>query len=510
MPAEIVAGTSGRLTGVSDGRKDGTGQFIRDVFFANVPLPFQKLRTYVWIVLLSRALGPSGFGLWALFQTTLGTGLILTTMTQGNAMMRFLSGNRTREETNAALSSVLAAVSVSSVILALVLAGFSRQLSDLLFRDERGRTVLLLLALTIPLETYFEQLRGLLRARRLNRSWAFFTLGRQLPETVLLIAVVWWWRKDPMAAIGTYVLTAALGVLLGSVYLSRNHQAGLVKPSRAVISKYVPYGLAIVPGALASALAFAGDRYLVGYYLDLRQVGIYSVCLTVSGLGSFFCGPLSDVLLPEMAALHDAGDWNQFYTRFSGVQKIVTGLAVGATSLLIAFPQEILRTLTTRDFSSGGSTLAVLGLQGVFMSIVMLYIVILYVRLRVWWTTVIWTSMGVIVLLIDCALLPRVGIVGAGFGQLIASIAGAVAVVLLSKHIFCRTFRFVWIAQTGAALLGVEFLAHFWKSGALSVGHSLARIAVGAIAFLLGLFVTGYVRVGELSALQKALSRSAA
>jgi len=423
MPTESVVNFADPEVAPSESHKDGTGKFIRDVFFANLPLPFQKIRTYLGLVFFARAFGPSGFGIWSLFQTTLAISVMLTSMTQGNAMMRFLSGDRTREETNRVFSSVLAAVSVSSLVLALGLAIFSTRLSVLLFRDPRGRTVFLLIALIVPLETYFEEMRGFLRARRLNRSWAFFTLGRQVPETLLLIAVVWWWVRDPVAAVGVNLVTAGLSVLLGFFYLARYQHTRLARPSAAVISRYVPYGLALVPGALAASLSFAADRYLVGYYLDLQQVGIYSVCFTVSMLGFFFVGPLNDVLFPEMVALYDAGDWNQFYDRFSGVQKFVTGLAVGASALVISFPQQILSLLTTRDFSSGGPTLAILGLQGIFMSIVMLYIVMLLVRLRVWWTTVVWGGMGAIVLLIDAVLLPRVGIVGAAFSQSISSIA---------------------------------------------------------------------------------------
>jgi O-antigen/teichoic acid export membrane protein len=492
-------------TALNEIHQGGTGKFIRDLFFANLPLPFQKLRTYLWIMFFSRAFGPSGFGMWSLFQTTLSVGLLFACMTQGNAMMRFLGGRRTREETNRSLSSVLAAVAASSSILALGLAVLSTQLSSLLFRDSRGRAILLLIALILPLEAFFEEMRGFLRARRLNRAWAFFTLGRQVPEALLLIGLVWWMR-DPVATVRGYLLTAGLGVLLGFAYLARYQGVRLVKPSLAVVSKYVPHGLALVPGALASSVSFAADSYLVGYYLGLRQVGIYSVCFTVSALGFFFCGPLTDVLLPEMSALHDAGDWNQFYVRFAGVQKCVMAFAAGATALLVTFPQQILQLVTTRDFSSGSSTLMVLGLQGIFMSIVMLYIVMLYVQLRVWWTTVVWAGMGALVLMLDMVLLPRIGVVGAGVSQLVSSVAGAFLVVGLNWKIFRRTFQFVWIPQTGVALLGVWLMAHIWPDIDLSVGQSLEHVALGAVAFVLGLLATRYLRVGELVALQKSLS----
>lgn len=506
MPAESVADATNVEALPREGSKDGTGKFIRDLFFANLPLPFEKLRVYLWLILFSRAFGPGGFGIWSLFQTTLGIAVILTSMTQGNAMMRFLIGDRTRDEVNRAFSSVLAAVSVSSLIVALGLAVFSSKLSDVLFRDPRGRTVLLLIMLIVPLETYFEEMRGLLRARRLNRSWAFFTLSRQVPETLVLIGIVWWWMRDPVAAVGGYLATSVLAVLLGFMYLARCQHTGLARPRGGVILRYVPYGLALVPGALASCLSFAADRYLVGYYLDLRQVGIYSLCFTVSALGFFFVGPLNNVLLPEMAALHDAGDWDQFYARFTGVQKFVTGLAVGATALMVAFPQQILRVLTTRDFYSGGPTLAVLGLQGIFMSMVMLYAVMLLVRLRVWWNTAVWASMGAMVLLVDVVLLPRIGIIGAGYSQLISSVAGAVFVVGLNWEVFRRTFRLVWIPQTGAALLGVWLVARFWRDPALSVFHSVEHIGLGATAFVLGLVATRYLRIRDLVVLQKAWS----
>jgi len=508
MPSESIVDATNPEVVPKERPNDGTGKFIRDVFFGNLPLPVEKLRTYLWLVFFSRALGPTGFGIWSLSQTTISMALILTSMTLGNAMMRFLSGDRTREETNRAFSSVLAAVSLSSLLVALVIAAFSSKLSDLLFRDPRGRTVLLLIALTVPVETYFEEMRGLLRARRLNRVWAFFTLGRQVPETLLLIAVVWWWMRDPVAAVSGYLVAAALSVLLGFMYLARYQRIRLVRPREAVIRKYVPHGLALVPGALASCLSFAADRYLVGYYLDLRQVGIYSLCFTVSALGFFFVGPLNNVLLPEMAALHDAGDWDQFYARFGGVQKLVTGLAVGATALLIAFPQQILRVLTTRDFASGGPTLALLGVQGIFMSIVMLYIVMLLVRLRVWWTTAVWAGMGAMVLLIDVILLPRVGIIGAGYSQLFSSVAGALLIVGLNWELFRRTFRLVWIPQTGAALLAVWLLAHFWRNPIPSVRESLEQIALGGVIFVLGLLTTRYLRISELVGLHKALLES--
>ena len=508
MPIESGVDLSEPGTIASRSFRQETGKFVRDVFFANLPLPFQKARTYLWLLVFSRFLGPGGFGAWSLFQTTVGMGLIVSSMTQGNAMMRFLPGKRSHEQVSRIFSSVIATVSISSFILALVLACFSTQLSSMLFRDHRGRALLILVALILPLETYFEEMRGLLRARRFNRQWAFFTLARQIPETLLLIALAVLWTRSPVAIAGGYLVTATLSCLFGYAYLARRQQIRLTKPSPAVISRYVPYGLALVPGALAASLSFSADRYLVGYYLDLRQVGIYSVCFTVSALGFFLVAPLNDVLLPEMARLHDAGDWDHFYARFSGVQKVVIGVAMGATALLVSFPREILRVFTTQEFATGAPTLAVLGFQGVFMSIVTLYAVLLCVRLRVWWATAVWAGMGAIILGFDVLLLPRMGIIGAGVSQLISSIVGTALVVGLNWEIFRWSFRLVWIPQATGAVVGVWLLASYTQGRTFSPGQALARIALGATVFLVGLVVTRYVRLGDLLELHRSVVRT--
>src|SRR5207302_1895389 len=87
-----------------------TKRFVRDVLFVNLPLPFLKVRTYVWMVVFTQAMGTAGYGTWSLFNTTLGILTALTSLSLGSAMMRFLSGERTPAETGAVWSTVLVTV----------------------------------------------------------------------------------------------------------------------------------------------------------------------------------------------------------------------------------------------------------------------------------------------------------------------------------------------------------------------------------------------------------------
>jgi len=503
MPEVLASPANGRDTEQSS-QKQTAAKFIRDVFFSNLPLPFLKLRTYLWLVVLSHAFGPSGYGTWSLFYVTLGWTTVVASMTLGSSMMRFASGEKSTQETNQILSSVVAAVSTAAATIGFLFIIFSKPLANLIFRGSEYRNLLFLLAGILFVDLLYEEMRGLLRAKRLNRTWAFFTLARVAPETLVTLAIAWR-LKSVFVTLGTYLAGGALAVGGGMLYLVRYQNFRLVKPSRAILSRYIPYGLSLVPGGLASALSFNADRYLVAYYLDLKQVGIYSVCFTISALGFFFVGPINDVLLPEMSVLYDAGDWDNCHRRFSGIQKFVFGLSVGFTALLVTFPQHILRILTTPDFLSGNYILAILGLQGVFMSLLMLYIVVLNVRLRVLSTSLVWAGIGALVILIEIVLVPRIGLLGAALAQLISSIAGAAVVIGLNWQLFRRTFLASWVLQTGVAFAGVYATAFLWPSNFAGFFPSVARLIVGTATFILGLAVTGYLGLRDVKLLRHAL-----
>lgn len=485
-------------------RKFATRKFVRDIVFSNVPIPFQKGRTYLWLVILTRMLGPEGFGVWSLFLVTLSSATTISTLNCGSSMMRFLSGAREHNEVNQAFTTVLVMVGATAIFLAALLLCLSDQMSAVIFKSSHGRGMVLLLAAALVFDSLFEELKNLLRARRLNRAWAYLYLARLIPETLAVICIASW-LKSVTAVGATYLAVCICGVGGGILYLAIRHSFRFTSPSRKVLSKYTLYGLPLLPGVLASTVSLGADKYLVSYYLGLKQVGIYSACFAVSALVFFLTGPINDVLFPELSALYDMQHGESFRRRFAGVQKFVLGFAVGAAALLAAFPHETLRLVAPRDFASGSTTLAILGVQGIFMAMVLLYVVILNVRMRVWPSTIFWVLSGVAIVSIDIVLLPRLGIVGAAISQLIVTAAGSIILIGMHWKLFRETFEPAWLLQTGATFVAVYALAILWRGYAGDIATVILRIGCGAGVFLLGLVATRYVTWSELRAVRHAI-----
>jgi O-antigen/teichoic acid export membrane protein len=240
----------------------------------------------------------------------------------------------------------------------------------------------------------------------------------------------------------------------------------------------------------------------------MKQVGIYSLCFTISVLAFFVVGPINDVLLPELAALYDAGDRQAFADRFRGIQKFVLGVSVGAGVLQVLFPADVLGIVSSREFLAGAPALAVLGANGVFMAVVLLYSVVLNVRLKVWSFSWFWVITGAAIVLLDVLLLPRIGITGAAISQLVTSALGAAVLVGLNWDLFRMSFPMTWLLQIGAGCAAVLLVAVLWPHGPnFSVATALARLVTGSAAFLAGLAATGYLRSNDMKMFAAAIVR---
>ncbi|HEV2288673.1 MAG TPA: oligosaccharide flippase family protein [Candidatus Acidoferrales bacterium] len=456
-------------------------------------------------MVLTRTLGLAGFGAWSLFIVTLSMTMTVSTMNCGSSLMRFLSGNRKPSEVNEAISTVFAMVSGVALIVGIALVCFSGVFVRRAFHSyQSGGILLAALIAALFFDSIFEEIKNLLRARRENRLWAYLCLTRLIPETLVVIAVAYV-AESVAAAAWSYVAIAALSVAGGMVYLRARQGVRIVRPSRHIFLKYARYGLPLLPGVLASTLSLGADKYVVSCYLGLQEVGIYSVCFAISALVFFSTGAINDVLFPELSALHDQNDQQSFRNRFESVQKFVFGFGAGVAGLMAFFPHDILRTVASHDFAPGASTLAVLGVQGIFMAFILLYVVILNVHFRVWTTTVFWAVSGIAIVGFDVLLVPRIGIVGAAVGQLLATAGGAAILIAMHWKLFRQTFRPTWVLQISSASLGVYILAVVWHPAMATLLDSIARILAGGGVFLACLWVTRYMTLSDLRRLKKAM-----
>lgn len=491
---------------ISFNREDGVAQrkFIRDIAFSNLPVPFQKFQTYLWLALLTRALGPAGFGAWSLFMVTLSTATTVSTLNCGSSLMRFLSGSRSEEEVNGAFSTVLLMVGVTGILLGAAFLLFSNQLTYGIFGSPQSHALIALLALALLFNSIFEEIKNVLRARRYNRSWAWLSLARLTPETLAVILAALWLNNTD-SAVSAYVLASACSVAGGLIYVKVKHGIRITPPDRRVFVKYAAYGLPLLPGVFASTLSLGADKYVISHFLGLKEVGVYTVCFAISAAVFFLTGPINDVLFPELSALYDGQHWASFCERFRTVQKFVLAVAFGMAAILVTLPRQVLRVVAPPEFAAGSGALAVLGFQGIFMAIVLLYVVILNTRMRIWSSTTFWLLSGASIIVLDLFLVPRIGILGAAISQLLATAAGAFVLIGMHWKLFRTSFEAKWLTELSFAFLVLWIASMLAGNQAETFLRSIFLLGTSAAIFTGCLYTTGYFTLPDLKSFAAAL-----
>ena len=499
--ASVEAGFAGQADAdqIWSGRK-----FVHDALFSYLPGPFQRLRSYLWLVIFSYSLGVSGVGAWALFDMTLSFAVTGATLLMGHAMMRLLSGRRSAEEASAGLSSVLAVVVAAAVVVGLTIGWFSSALARLMFHNAAGRSVIVAVAAVLVFDCVWEELRGFFRARRLNDRWAFLTLARLIPETAI-VAVVAFTSRRVDATVWSYVVCATVACAWGLVYVFRGKGLRLVVPDLKLAGQYLAFSLPQMPGTAAAVISARIDRYLVAYFLDLKTVGVYSICSALAGLSSVVAAPIGDVMFPELADLYDKSDRAAFDARFASVQRFILAATIGVAALLCAFPREAIRLVTSADYGSAALSLRLLSGRGILLVAVMFYGLLLNVRFRVWSWTAVYIAMSLCLIAFDLMLIPHFGIAGAAFCQLASTLLGAALVLWLNRDIVGRSFRPIWLLQTVSAFCLLCVFAGVWKTDCLSLSDSARRLAVGLFAYAIALVACGFFNGGEFRVFTSAI-----
>lgn len=373
---------------------------------------------YVFSVFLARALGPMDFGLYALGLTIFNTVSLIVMFGMDTGIVKFVSDHLGRGEKRKA-QSVIVQTSLLAVLCAVLggvaLAMLSGPLSTRFYGKPELEWVLRAFAWAVPLAS----LSGVLvLGLQSFRTVRYTIIIKYLWEPVgkfLLVGMCIGAGFGLSGVLGAIIVTYLASVIFGATVLKRvagieranflHHEAGLLS---AFLAFCLPLTLANIIGVFASR----SDVIMLGYWVPIQQVGVYSAALQTSSAIALIMGAIEVALVPLIARLWAIGELQ----KLQEVYKTVSRLALTGTMLLfvmIAVLSEEILSVFGPGFSAGAGVLVFLAFGQVFASSTGSAgnILLMSGQSRVvMWTTV---GMGALLLLTTALLTPYWGMFGA-------------------------------------------------------------------------------------------------
>jgi O-antigen/teichoic acid export membrane protein len=263
-------------------------------------------------------------------------------------------------------------------------------------------------------------------------------------------------RRYVILAVAAFVLTAsfsiamvvfahrgASGMLLGKLAASLVimivalllFSAALRAPFRwHYVRETLAIGAPLVPHQLMAGGLMVADRFILGYYRDLREVGLYSIAYTFGGVMSLVTLSLTQAWAPayfDLARNEEAG--RQAMARISSALIIVLS-AIACFGALIS--QDFIAHFLDRPYLAAGPIVPwIIGAYLAHSIFSLLSLAVIQAKQTRWLMLVSFVAFSANTAL-NFALIPRFGMYGAAYATIAAYIVEAVVMYLVAQRIY--------------------------------------------------------------------------
>jgi O-antigen/teichoic acid export membrane protein len=387
----------------------------------------------VLIPIITKALGSSLYGIWAIIFTAITLIIPFTMLSFNMSLVRFLAAEKDREKIKDDFLSAFALVILSGIVASLLFFLLSHFFAIFILKDASLAVYLRLSSVLILLNTTFwGVVTAFFRAGNRIGIYNLLILGwdaSQLVLTILFLSLGY----GLTGVINAFILSAAIVNIIGMSIIFK--EIGFGHPRFSNIKTYLKWGLPLTPTSALVWIISSSGRYIISYFLGVSAAGIYSVS---NGIGDYTCfalTPLSTVLLPAISKTFDEGKLDECQKYFQLSFKYLMMFTIPAAVGLSLLAKPLLTILTTPEFVSGAPVIALTAFAALSSCLYSLGVHIIYLVGK---TQVIirWLSVtAVLNVILNIILIPHMGIIGAGIGSLItASVLSLLTLIVTRRY----------------------------------------------------------------------------
>lgn len=323
-------------------------------------------------ILLARLLGAEAFGRYALSLALFNALVMMVLLGFNSGVIKFVSeylGLNQPAEAKRIVMTGLVWCGGGGFLFGAVLYGGADWLATRVYDNPDLGLLFQFIALALPLSAVSMLMVSSLQAFQTIR---YTILVKYVWEPIGKFGVAWLMILLGFGLPG--VLAGMAAVLAGSVLMALHgffRVIGLgIRDAASFIqggnSSFVWYCLPLILANVFSAVAPRVDVFLLGYFGQMVQVGMYSAAFQTAAVLSLVLGAFDRTFAPAMGRLLATGDTGQLRNLYRTQTRMVTGLLMCPLIIFLVFGKDVLR-LFGSGFSDGYFSLAVLAVaQGWF------------------------------------------------------------------------------------------------------------------------------------------------
>jgi O-antigen/teichoic acid export membrane protein len=395
--------------------------------------------------LITKTLGTYDYGIWAQIFATVSLLSPLALLGLSMAFVRFLAAEKNIDKIREDFYSIFLFVLFTGIIVSLFVFALSDFLAISVFHDATISYYLKAGSFLILLSTIEGITLFYFRIFRQIRTFALLTVCESFGTLFLSLAAL-------VTGFGLLGLICVNLIVQGCIIIIELlliiSQIGLVIPKFDRLGEFLKYGAPLTPNNLFRWITDSSDRYIVGIFLGLSAVGIYSAAYALGSLIQLFIAPIQFILFPELSKLFDENKIDTVKIYLTHSMQYFLLIAIPSVVGLSILARPILEILTTPAFAAGSMVIPFVALAALFGGVFQIIINITHLFKKTKYNFYIQIIAAVANLTLNILLIPFIGIVGAAIATLISYILMVIVCIYISFKDLSFDLGFTFILKS--------------------------------------------------------------
>ncbi len=431
---DATAATDEVIAGAREGPGEGhLRRLVQHVFIYGMGRFGLQLFSLITLPILTRILTPADYGVIDSIVAITAVAAIVSSLALESGAQRSYF-DYTDEDVHArrtVLSTGFWAIVAWSATLTLMLVALSSWLSSVVFGSDQYGTLLALAFAAMPIAVAANYFQEILRLRHQPVRYVVVVLVAAASSVTAVLVLV---AALDRGLEGYYVagLVGGIPALVFGYTLVHGALGRLFE--RRELRTMLHYSLPLVPVAAATWVMQLADRLFLLHYSTLDELGRYALAVRLSNVLLFAVVAFGVAWAPFILDLHSRDAHAERRIRGRALTYVAFVLCFGAVGISI-FAREILLVLTTEEFASAYRVVGLLafGIVASGFSAVTMSGISLARRTKYFARYALYVA--VLNTILNFALIPRFGIVGAAVSTLATFVALAVLYYYRSQRL---------------------------------------------------------------------------
>lgn len=435
---------------------------------------------------IARFLGAVDYGAVSLGVTSLGLLSTLSLLGLQSGVGRYLPRFDQDEERRGVLVSATTVVLPVATVTGLGVAALAEPIATQLFTDPEVAPIIRIFALAIPFAAVVKLAIGIIQG--VQQATPRVVVKNITPPitrfTAVAIAVVLGTGAIGIAT--AYAAAYVVAALVGGYYVATRTSLFDFKITptpmrRELLSFSAPL---IVSATMAFVLTDL-DTFMLGYFSNTRDVGIYNVVYPIAQLLTVGLSAFSFLFMPIISELDSKDATDEMIGLYQIVTKWVFMATLPIFMVIALFPEVTIAITFGREYVAGGGALSLLAVAYFSNAIAGPNADTLtsfgHTRLIMWDNL----AVGVLNAVLNVALIPTYGFIGAGF-------ATAVSYIVLNLLYSTQLYRITGIHPFSTGLVRPGIIAVALTVTTVWITRTFFTVTIFRLMVMFTLFLVAY------------------